>query len=83
MNFWASRELVEVFVFVVAESWEFVQFPWYLQPKLGIIASPNATYIRFLFEKSTVDAETLESIHSLEPSHPTSDDTNFFDICSG
>ena len=52
----ASRELIVVFVRVVAEAWELVQLPWHLQAELCVIAPPNATHIRFLFEKSAIYA---------------------------
>ena len=81
LHFSATRELVKVFIWIVAETWELVQFPWHLQSEFCIIAPPNATYVGFLFEKCAIYSQALEAIHRLESSNPSSNDTDLLYVC--
>ena len=55
-NFLASRVLVnEVFVFIVAEAWEFVQLTWHLESRICGVAAPNTTNVSLRFEERAFD----------------------------
>jgi len=52
LKIWTTRELFKILFRFVSESREFVEFMWNLKFKVGVILSPNTSYVRLFLDKS-------------------------------
>lgn len=81
LDFLATRVLVnKVLVLFVVEAWELVQLTWHLQSRICGMTAPKSTNIFLRFEESAVNAQALETIHSLETSNASTDNADLLNV---